>query len=59
MPPIALQRLSPSWWVIRDQNKHVVGYALDRGRSGFEAFNIDDHSLGRFDNLYHFYIRVS
>ena len=40
-------------------DKLCCRHVLDRGRSGFEAFDVDDQSLGRFDTLYHFYIRVS
>jgi hypothetical protein len=49
MPP--LQRLSPSWWAVRDQSKRYCGYVLDRGRSGYEALDAGDRSLGRFDKL--------
>ena len=48
--PTTLQ-LSPNWSAVFS-NKTLLGYVLDRGpRSGFEALDIADRSLGRFDNL--------
>lgn len=44
-------QLSPSWVAVYDRHKRCLGHVLDRGRRGFEAFDVDDRSLGRFDDL--------
>ena len=46
-----LQTLGLSWTVVYDQHRHCLGHVLDRGWRGFEAFDLDDRSLGRFADL--------
>jgi len=31
--------------------QHCIGHVLARGRSGYEAFDADDHSLGVFTSV--------